>query len=104
MTPSIPIPEGSVVITPFQMYQEQQEMNKTLNKVATSVDSVVGKLDHYQEDQARRMDAIDGKDGVLVDHGRRITSLERWRWIITGGVTALGSAGGIAIYQSLSKH
>lgn len=100
MSATMPIPEGSVVITPFQMYQEQQEMNKTLQKVATSVDSVVGKLDHYQEDQAKRMDAIDGKDGVLVKHDARITTLERWRWKSAGvaaAVSAAGAAGGTAL-------
>jgi hypothetical protein len=88
MTATMPIPDGSVIITPLQMYQEQQEMNKTLQKVATSVESVVGKLDHYQEDQGRRMDAIDGKDGEIPQLKARVSALEQSRWKSTGAIAA----------------
>lgn len=112
MNPSIPIPDGSVVITPMQQYEQQQKMNETLRDVSTKLDGLGGKLDHYQEDQARRMDAIDGKDGALSELKkddealeRRIASLERWRWVITGGVSALAGGGGLAIWQAFSvKH
>jgi DNA repair ATPase RecN len=96
----ISIPDGSVIITPLQMYQEQQEMNKTLSGVSNKIDSVVTKLDHYQEDQAARLDKIDGKDGALVKHDARITTLEKWRWKAAGVssvVSAVGAAGGTAL-------
>lgn len=100
MSASIPIPEGSVVITPFQMYQEQQEMNKTLGAVSSKLDAVVTKLDHSQEDQSKRMDAIDGKDGEIAQLKTRVSSLERWRWKSAGVVavvSAVGAGGGTAL-------
>lgn len=96
----MPIPDGSVIITPMQQYEQQQKIGETLRDVANKLDSVAGKLDHYQDDQSKRMDAIDGKDGVLVKHDVRITTLERWRWKSAGvaaAVSAAGAAGGTAL-------
>src|SRR5581483_8517781 len=104
MSATIPIPEGSVVITPLQMYQEQQEMNKTLGSVSNKIDAVVTKLDHYQYDQAKRMDAIDGKDGVLAGHDKRISSLERWRWVTTGAAVVLSSGATGLIEFLVTSH
>lgn len=100
MNPSMPIPDGSVVITPMQQYEQQQKMNETLRDVSNKLDSVSGKLDHYQDDQAKRMDAIDGKDGAVAKLDSRVTILERWRWKSAGvaaAVSAAGAAGGTAL-------
>lgn len=99
MSPSIPIPEGSVVITPFQMYQEQQATHTAMLGVSSKLDSLVEKIGHVQEDQSKRMEAIDGKDGVLANHGRRLDSLERWRWLATGAVAMLSSGGTAAVFE-----
>lgn len=108
MNPSMPIPDGSVIITPMQQYEQQQKIGETLRDVSNKLDTVAGKLDHYQDDQSKRMDAIDGKDGALVKLDGRVTTLERWRWKSAGvaaAVSALGAAGGTAlIMRAVTGH
>lgn len=102
MTPSIPIPEGSVVITPFQMYQEQQATHTAMLGVSAKLDALVEKIGHSQEDQGRRMDAIDGKDGEIAQLKTRVTSLERWRWLSTGAATMLSSGATAVVVEMLT--
>ena len=100
MNPSMPIPEGSVVITPFQMYQEQQATHTAMLGVSSKLDSLVEKISHSQEDQTKRMEAIDGKDGALARLDGRVTTLEKWRWKSAGVVavvSAVGAGGGTAL-------
>lgn len=104
MTPAAAIPEGAVVITPIEMYREQREMNGTLRDVVNKLDGMAVKLDHYRDDQAARMDAIDGKDGEIEQLKRRVGSLERWRWISTGAVAMLSSGATAAVYEAVVAH
>jgi len=104
VVPSVPIPEGSVIITPLEMYHKAQETQTLLLNVSMKLDTMDSKFDHYQEDQSRRMDAIDGKDGTIVNLQRRVTSLERWRWISTGAVAMLSSGATAAVFQAVSKR
>lgn len=102
MTPSVPIPEGSVIITPLEQYHKAQETQTLLLSVSMKLDTMGGKLDHYQEDQSKRMDAIDGPDGELRGIKLRLSSLERWRWISTGAVAMLSSGATAAVMQAIS--
>lgn len=108
MNPSAQIPEGSVVITPIEMYREQQATHTTMLNVVSKIDSLTDKLDHSLEDQSKRIEAIDGKDGILVKHDSRLTALERWRWKSAGVaavISAAGAAGGTAlIMRAVTGH
>lgn len=108
---SMPIPDGSVIITPMQQYEEQKKIGETLRDVSNKLDAVTVKLDHSQEDQAKRMDAIDGKDGAVAKldgrldkHDGRITSLERWRWVTTGAAVVLSSAATGVVEFLVTSH
>lgn len=76
------IPDGSVIITPTEMYREQQATHQAVRDVS-------GKLDSALSDHARRMD---GTDKDIADHETRIRGLEKWRWG-AGGVVAVVSVG-----------
>lgn len=118
MNPSSQIPEGSVVITPIEMYREMQATHQAVRDVS-------GKLDGALEAHAHR---LDDHDKVLTDHeGRirygeqtgaskkdvetlekehapRITSLERRFWI--GAGVSLAASSGIAtlIARAMTGH
>lgn len=104
------IPEGSVVITPTEMYREMQATHQAVRDVS-------GKLDGALDAHARRLDDLD-KD--VSDHEtrirrgeqthatkteveaaeRNIEALQRWRWRAAGvaaAVSAAGAAGGTAL-------
>lgn len=104
------IPEGSVVITPIEMYREMQATHQAVRDVS-------GKLDGALEAHAHR---LDDHDKVLTDHEGRIRhgeqagatkkdvevvkkdveALQRWRWRSAGiasAVSAVGAAGGTAL-------
>lgn len=108
MTQSTPIPDGSVIITPMQQYEEQKQIGATLRDVANKLDTVSGKLDHYQDDQSRRMDAVDGKDGRLSKLELRMDEVERSRWKTTGATAfasaALTSGAAALILQYVLSH
>jgi hypothetical protein len=104
------IPEGSVVITPIEMYREMQATHQAVRDVS-------GKLDGALEAHTRRLDDHD-KD--FADHEERIRhveqvgatkkdveavkkdveALQRWRWRSAGiasAVSAVSAAGGTAL-------
>lgn len=104
------IPEGSVVITPIEMYREMQATHQAVRDVS-------GKLDGALEAHTRRLDDHDKdfadhegrlrhveqtgatkKDVATLEreHAPRITSLERRVWMASG-VTGLLVAGASAI-------
>lgn len=58
--------------------KEQASIERTLGRMEGSLDALHSKLDS-QHDR-------------LNNHGGRIASLERWRWYILGGATAIGIA------------
>lgn len=61
------IPEGSVVITPIEMYREMQATHQAVRDVS-------GKLDGALEAHTRRLDDHD-KD--LLDHEKRVRHMEQ---------------------------
>lgn len=61
------IPEGSVVITPTEMYREMLATHQAVRDVAGKLDSALG-------DTARRLDGVDKSVG---DHENRIRLVEQ---------------------------
>lgn len=112
------IPEGSVVITPTEMYREMLATHQAVRDVS-------GKLDGALDAHARRLDGID-KD--FADHearirhqeqtaatkqdvedlqknlGPRVSSVERRMYLAIGAASA-GSGGVVAgLMQLFGKH
>lgn len=65
---STPIPEGSVIITPMEVYREMQATH-------LAVQGIAAKLDAALVDNDRRLTALDGPDGKLKDHEQRIRAI-----------------------------
>jgi len=105
------IPEGSVVITPTEMYREMLATHQAVRDVS-------GKLDGALDAHARRLDGID-KD--VADHearlrplsdasqkisalDQRLVTIEQRMWKAIGGFTVVsGGLGALASYLA-SKH
>lgn len=64
MTPSTPIPDGSVIITPTEVYAEVRATHDEVKSVSVKLDALP------LADMTRQ----------LADHEGRIRSLERARW------------------------
>lgn len=80
MNPSLPepiqVPEGSVVITPAQVYNEVIHCTRSVEKLITE-----NKQD--RRDQDKLEDRVDRLDG-------RLSAVERRLWMITGAASAVG--------------
>ena len=77
--PVMPIPDGSVVITPAQQYAEIREMRKSLDKLVNTVDPAFAAIREKQH-----------------DHEGRLRAVERKVWIAAGfAAGAGGTVGGL---------
>lgn len=79
MTPTAPIPDGSVIITPTEMYAELRATHDEVKSVNSKLDALP-LADHASQ---------------LADHEGRIRSLERARWPLPSiaAVTGLAALG-----------
>lgn len=86
MTPTTPIPDGSVVITPTQMYAEVREIHEMVRSVSAKIDALP------VADHGQRLD----------DHETRIRSIERARWPLPSfaAVTSIGALA-LGLYEAM---
>lgn len=87
---SAPIPEGSVVVTPTEMYREIRDMHDEVRRLASVVDPAIREL----RDDVTEMKTQGEK--AFKDHEDRIRSLERRMWQAVGAAVVLGPAAGFA--------
>lgn len=73
MTPSAPIPDGSVIITPTEMYAEMRATHTAVQGIASKLDGIPDKLS---------------------DHEARLRAVERAVWRAAGAATVLGAGAG----------
>lgn len=103
---STPIPEGSVIITPTEVYREMQATHAAVQQVGTKVDLFVGtQLDH--EARLRKVDGLpedvaDLKKTVVENHGPRLGKLEAKAAMYAGAAAVLGTAAGSLVTHLLS--
>ena len=112
------IPEGSVVITPTEMYREMLATHQAVRDVS-------GKLDGALDAHSRRLDGLDkdvldhenrlrhaeqtgaAKEDVQKleqAHGGRLSSVEKRLYAYTGGVGVLSLGGGWLITYLTTRH
>jgi hypothetical protein len=92
------IPEGSVVITPTEMYKDIIDTHRTVQAIST-------KLDGALSDNARRMEGIEKDfEKGFADHETRLRSVERRMWVAVGVSTALSGTAAALIAQFVSQH
>lgn len=80
------IPEGSVVITPAQMYAQQVVTAAAVQKLEGKIDTVIEQLDQQRTEKNR----------VDQDHETRLRTLEKARWPLAS-LTVLIALGALAI-------
>lgn len=103
------IPEGSVFITPSQMYAQQVETTSAVRRLEGKMDTLVTQLgaqgtekDRVHADHEARLRNIEGMG--LGDHESRLASVEHKVWKVAGviGVLAIGCSGGlVALVQAM---
>ncbi len=89
---TIPIPDGSVVITPTEVYREMQATHQAVQNVSTKLDTALDATE-------RRLTALDGPDGVVRDHEVRLRAVERKTWAAAGIASVLSA--GVAVGATL---
>jgi hypothetical protein len=75
VTPSTPIPDGSVIITPTEVYAEVRATREAVGSLARQLDKVPGQVD---------------------DHEKRLRTLERARWPLPS-LAAVCGVGGLVV-------
>lgn len=73
------IPDGSVIITPTEMYRELRATHDEVKAIGPVLTALVEKV-----------------DDKIGDHEDRIRALERGRWYYAGGVAVLATAVSLA--------
>lgn len=75
---SAQIPDGSVIVTPTQMYSEIQAANSKIDHLTAILDPAVQDMRHD-----------------IADHESRIRTLEQWRWKAAGVAATVLALGGV---------
>lgn len=87
---TMPIPDGSVVITPRQMYDELQMTRKAVERLTNTVDPALTDL---RADVGRVETRIDSVEDRQDKHGNRLSVLETKLRVLAGVLgTAIAAA------------
>lgn len=79
------LPEGSVIITPNEMYKEMQEIGRKVDHLTSVVDPSLLHIQAAIADNKNSIAVIKAEREVAVAGlDLRITALEHWRWFVLG--------------------
>lgn len=100
---TMPIPDGSVVITPRQMYDELQATRKAVEKLTNTVDPALTDL----RDDVGKLDVRVGQVDTRVDdveraHGNRLSVIET-KLRVLAGVLGTAIAGAAVVVPIVTK-
>ncbi len=112
------IPEGSVVITPTEMYKEMIATHQAVRDVSTKLDGALADhgrrldgLDKNMADHEGRLRHVEQTGATAADvealekeHAPRIQSLERRFWVGVGAATILSPAAAALMTKLISGH
>lgn len=112
------IPEGSVVITPIEMYREMQATHQAVRDVSGKLDGALEAHAHRLEDHDKILSDHEGRirhdeqvgatkrdvETLERKHAPRITSLERKFWIGAGASLAASSGIATLIAHAFAGH
>lgn len=103
---STPIPDGSVIITPIEMYREQQATHQAVQQMSAKLDGVVDTysrrldgLDRGFSDHEDRLRQLQQQTGPMADHESRLTAVEKKVWAVAGVFATLGA--GVSIVTAV---
>ncbi|GAA4663312.1 hypothetical protein [Streptomyces youssoufiensis] len=86
VTPHAPVPDGSVIITPTEVYAEVRATHDEVKAVSA------------------KLDALPELAGKLADHEDRLRVLERARWPLPSLAAVTGLAGlAVGLYGLIGK-
>lgn len=95
---SIPIPEGSVVITPIEVYREVQATHQ-------AVQQMVGKLDTFVTTQLDHESRLRNLETAMPDNAEpRLRKLENRIAMYSGASAVLGTAAGYFANWAMYRH
>ncbi|AEW93893.1 MULTISPECIES: hypothetical protein [Streptomycetaceae] len=86
MTPATPIPDGSVIVTPTEVYAEVRATHDEVKAVSA------------------KLDALPQHAAQIADHETRLRVLERARWPLPSIGALCGIAGVIASVIAIYHH
>jgi hypothetical protein len=95
---STPIPEGSVIITPTQVYQEMQATHTAVQTVITKLDTFVG----TQADHESRLRVVEAAIPDNLD--KRLSKIEVRQAMYSAAAAVAGTGIGWAIEYALYHH
>lgn len=81
------LPDGSVIITPNEVYREMQEIARKVDNLATIVDPALQQL---------RVDVTATQTSAQA-LSLRVAALENWRWFVLGIAAVGGPFGGVVL-------
>jgi hypothetical protein len=84
------LPEGSVVITPNEMYREMQDIGRKVDHISAVIDPT---LTTVQEGIAQNRERVAKLEG-------QVAALQNWRWFVLG-IAAIGAPAVAALVSLL---
>lgn len=78
------LPDGSVIITPNEVYREMQDISRKVDNLAAIVDPALTQL---------RADVAETQSAVQAN-SVRIGALENWRWFVVGAAGVVAAVAG----------
>lgn len=81
------IPDGSVIITPNEIFRELRDTHDEVKSLGAQMQSLT-------QNVSGRVDRL---ETLVKDQDVRLDSLERWRWTLMGGAAVVGAVGGVAV-------
>lgn len=103
MTGAAAIPDGSVVITPTEMYREMLATHQAVQTVGSKLDSALDshgrRLDEHDRlgaDHEARIRVVETHATASADHETRLSAVEKRVWMAAGASALLSAAAAAA--------
>ena len=89
---SIPVPDGSVIITPAQQYAELRALTVAVNDLSSKVDpALVTIREDVIEVRGHLNDVRADVKAHVAELRIELSGLQKWRWMMTGALVLLAS-------------
>lgn len=82
-----PIPDGSVIITPNEMFRELRDTHDEVKALGPRIDALT-------QNVTQRVDEVERQ---VSRNAGRLDALEKWRWTLMGAAGVVGAVGGVAV-------
>lgn len=98
MNPDVHLPQGSVVITPNEMYREMQDISRKVDHLTSVLDPWQAEVrSDIGDTKTQLAEMVAERKAEVRELRQRVGSLENWRWFLLGLGAPLGTLGGFAL-------